>query len=524
MRTRHLVLSIGLFVIAFASAANAQENKETPRPNILLAISDDQSFAHTSITGTPAVDTPAFEVVAKRGILFRQGFCLSPGCAPSRAGLLTGRYPWELREAGTHASSFPADLVVFPDLLEQAGYFVGMTGKGWGPGDFKASGRPRNPAGPGWSDKKLAEPPRGESANAYAANFQDFLDEKPEDTPFFFWFGATEPHRDYAADAHERRGVDPASVTVPPFLPDTPEVRTDIANYLAEIERFDEELGRMLDLLKARGELDRTLVIVTSDNGMPFPGAKANCFDYGFRVPLAIAYPAAAADGLTFAAFETDVPTSHLDLAPTILEAAGVAAAPSMRGKSLMALLRTGMDERDASQAFVYSSRERHSSSRYENWGYPMRAIRGERFLLVQNDHPERWPAGDPTQYASEGKLGPPHRAYTDIDDGPTKRLMVDRRKEEAMAPLFQASFAKRPMRQLFDTVEDPGCLVDLYDDPDFAEVRERLTARLELTRSTTGDPRSNVETREIFETYPRYSPIRSFPPPSASVGANAND
>jgi uncharacterized sulfatase len=522
---------VPLIAVCFAAAslfvfdASAKEKSGGDRPNVLFAISDDQSFAHTSIGGAAAVKTPAFDAVAKRGMLFRQAFCLSPGCAPSRAGLLTGRYPWELREAGTHASSFPSDLVTFPDLLEDAGYFVGMTGKGWGPGNWEISGRERNPAGPDWNQKKLAKRVPGENAIDYAGNFEAFLAKKPEGAPFCFWFGATEPHRDYDQRAHERRGIDPAKVPVPPFLPDAPEVRKDLANYLAEIERFDEELGRMLDLLDARGELDRTLVIVTADNGMPFPGAKANCYDYGFHVPLAISWPAAmpqTGDGA--APVASDVVTSHLDLAPMILDAAGIDVPATMRGKSLLPSLRAGQDKRDPAESFAFASRERHSSSRYENWGYPMRAIRGERYLLVRNDHPERWPAGDPTQYASPGKLGPEHSAYADIDDGPTKRFLIERRDDPDVRDLFCASFAKRPEWELFDVAADPGCRVNRFGDPTLAEVRLRLMAKLEETLAGTGDPRANEEGGEIFETYPRYSPIRSFPPPNEDESVSASN
>ena len=121
------------------------------RPNILFAISDDQSWIHTSASGCKSVNTPNFDRVAREGILFNNSFCGSPGCTPSRSSILTGRYPWQLQQAGTHASSFPKQYVVYPDLLENDGYFVGFTGKGWGPGKFEASGRSRNPAGPAFN-------------------------------------------------------------------------------------------------------------------------------------------------------------------------------------------------------------------------------------------------------------------------------------------------------------------------------------------------------------------------------------
>jgi N-sulfoglucosamine sulfohydrolase len=106
---------------------------EQKRPNILFAISDDQSFPHASIYGDKVANTPAFDRVAREGVLFMNAFAASPGCSPSRATLLTGRNCWQIEDAGTHASEFPAKYVVYPDILEEAGYFVGYTGKGWGP-------------------------------------------------------------------------------------------------------------------------------------------------------------------------------------------------------------------------------------------------------------------------------------------------------------------------------------------------------------------------------------------------------
>ena len=186
------MLALLLLAIPFA-------NETAARPNILLAIADDQSFPHASAYGHPGLHTPGFDSVAADGVLFTNCYAASPGCAPSRAGLLTGRHPWMLEEAGTHASRFPAKWPTYPDLLAAAGYHVGYTGKGWGPGNYKAGGRTSNPAGPGYSKRTLTPPNRGISRNDYAANFRDFLEARDDDEPFCFWFGATEPHRVYDA-------------------------------------------------------------------------------------------------------------------------------------------------------------------------------------------------------------------------------------------------------------------------------------------------------------------------------------
>src|SRR5207248_10574672 len=128
MRSARAIAVVMLGVLATAPVAG--------RPNILVAIADDQSFPHTSIMGYKAVNTPAFDRVAREGVLFTSAFAASPGCSPSRAALLTGLHDWQIEQAGTHDSDFPAKYVVYPDLLEKAGYAVGCTGKGWGPGNW----------------------------------------------------------------------------------------------------------------------------------------------------------------------------------------------------------------------------------------------------------------------------------------------------------------------------------------------------------------------------------------------------
>jgi uncharacterized sulfatase len=323
-------MRVAIFAICclFSTASFAAE-----RPNVLLAIADDWCFPHASAYGCDFVGTPAFDRVAREGVLFNHAFTATPGCSPSRAALLTGKHSWLLREAGTHASSFPKDLAVYPDLLEQAGYFVGFCGKGWGPGNFKISGRERNPAGPAFN-VPLADPPPGIANTDYAASFADFLKKRPKDRPFSFWYGGKEPHRAYAKGSGLAAGKKLGDAQVPPFLPDTPEVRSDLLDFALEVEYFDAQLGKMLATLEAAGELENTLVIVCSDNGMPFPRAKANLYEYGTHMPLAIRWPARVKGGRTVDDF-----AGHVDLAPTILTAAGVSVPADMTGKSLLPTL-----------------------------------------------------------------------------------------------------------------------------------------------------------------------------------------
>jgi len=492
------ICSLALLVCGISIA-----DLQAARPNILLAISDDHSFPHTGAYGDRGVRTPAFDQIARRGVLFRNAFAASPGCSPSRAALLTGRNTWELEHAGTHASTFSDKFAVYPDLLEQAGYFVGYTGKGWGPGNFRDGGRTRNPAGPSFQRHKRRVRP-GVSSTNYSANFADFLEQRPDESPFCFWFGCHEPHRSYAGGSGRAAGKTLASASVPAFLPDTPEIRSDILDYYLEIEWFDQHLAQMIHQLQQRNLLENTLVIVTGDNGMPFPRAKANCYEFGIHVPLAVQWP----DGVPGGRVVNDL-IGFTDIAPTLLAAAGLPVQRSMTGRSFLDVLQSpNQGLVDASRTAVFSARERHSSSRHQNWTYPIRAMRTQRYLYIRNFRPQRWPAGHPAGFGKD-RFG-----YYDIDGCPTKTWLIDHRGAAGGRIFFELPGGRRPAEELY-AVDDPGNLRNLINDADHAESLSRLRDRFTQYLKQTGDPRI-LDGGDVYETYKRYSRIRSFPPPTA--------
>lgn len=518
---RQLIVTTGLLLQVLTSFAHAES-----RPNILVAISDDQSYPHASAYGYQAISTPAFDRVAKSGMLFTNAFTPSPGCSPMRAAFLTGRNIWQIEHAGTHASSFPQKYEVYQDRLENAGYFVGYTGKGWGPGNWKASGRSRNPAGPSFSSRHLSVP-AGIRSTDYAGNFEEFLKQRPDGKPFSFWYGGSEPHRVFKKGIGRDFGLDPDKVVVPSFLPDTPEIRDDILDYCFEIQWFDRHLGKMLDLLEKAGELKNTLVIVTSDNGMAFPRAKANCYEYGIHMPLAVSWPNAMPESSRNKT--SDELVNLIDLTATIYEATDVEPPTDhpVAGQSILDLLMPlhRKDPPEPRRQAAFSGRERHSSSRFNSLGYPQRCIRTEQYLLIRNFRPERWPAGTPRKIGSggypkateilKGNLGPMHGGYHDIDACPSLTFLIENRDDPDIGHFLGWSVAHRPAVELFDIQKDPGCLDNLADKADFADVRKSLDERLLAYLKETNDPRViAANTGDIFETYPRYSGLRWFPTP----------
>ncbi len=487
--TRLLFQLIYLLACLLAAAcSNPARAADAPRPNFLFCISDDQSWEHTGAAGDPVVQTPHFDSIARSGIFFSNSYCSTPSCTPSRASILTGQAFSRLEEGANLLSALPAKFVTYPDLLEQAGYAVGFTSKGWAPGDWRAAGRERNPCGP------LFE------------SFEAFLATVKPGQPFAFWLGSSDPHRPYAPGSGAAAGLDPAAVRVPPMLPDTPEMRADIADYLLEIQKFDDQVGAALSLLDSGGHRAKTVVVITSDNGMPYPRAKCNLYDYGTRMPLAIAWPGHVAPGRIADDF-----VSHTDFAPTFLELAGLPVPAEMTGRSLAPILASSASGAvDPSRDAAFFGRERHDTFRRSGpdsipVGYPMRALRTGRFLYIRNYHPERVPSGDdPT-------------VNQDNDRGPAKSVVVAGKDDPASAQLYRLAYGLRAAEELYDLEKDPGQLVNVASDPDYAGGLREMSARLDRTLTDLGDPRRpGSPNPDVLEQFPPRQTMRDQPRPAA--------
>lgn len=420
-----VTMAFALITMLLFSGA-CKEAKERPeRPNILLLMSDNHSWNHLGCYGDSVVKTPNIDLLAGQGVRFANAFCSAPSCTPARASMLTGQDIWRLEEGANLWGTLPSRFPVYPDMLEEGGYHVGFEGKGWGPGNFEAGGWKRNPAGQKFD------------------SFEAFWDERKEGQPFAYWFSSRNPHRPYEADSAQA-GIDLASIKVPAYLPDNGEVRGDIADYYAEVERFDKEVGRFIRLLTERGEIENTLIIVCSDNGWQMPRGLANLYLSGTKVPL-IVYGAGIKGGRVIDDF-----VSLNDLAPTFLEMADIVVPKEMTAKSLLRILKAGKSgliepERD----FIVTARERHAFVRKGGAGYGGRSIATNDFLYIRNFEPDHWPAGDPPLYGDVD-------AHMLHYPSPTKMFLLINRDAPGVKPYFNLAFAKRPAEELYDLRKDP--------------------------------------------------------------------
>ena len=418
------VLLCSLIIVIIPGCGTAGDNDmQEDVPNILLCIADDITWMHMGAYGCNWVKTPSFDEIAEQGILFTNAYTPNAKCAPSRACILTGRNSWQLGQGANHLTYFPPEYKTFPEVLAENGFHVGYTGKGYVPGiALNEDGSLRDPIIKRYNDRTVDPPTTGIYVDDYTGNFQDFMNERPEGSPFFFWYGGWEPHRAYQyASGLELGNKNLSDVNIiPGFWPDVDSVRTDMLDYAYEIEYFDKHLGNILDILEESGDLENTLILVTSDNGMPFPRVKSNAYEMSNHLPLAAVW----AKEIKNPGRVVDDYVSFVDFAPTFLELAGISEDVSgmhtITGRSLTDIffskkkgfVNPGRDH-------VLIGKEKNDPGRPGDAGYPIRGIAEGDYLYIINHEPSRWPSGNP------------ECGYLGVDGSPTKTVVLDSRLTE---------------------------------------------------------------------------------------------
>jgi N-sulfoglucosamine sulfohydrolase len=401
-------------------------------PNVLYLHSHDtgryvQPYGH-------AIPTPNIQRLADQGVLFRQAFCAVPACSGSRAALLTGEYAHTngmlgLAHRGYALKDYTHHLT---HTLRRHGYWTGLVGE---------QHISTDPGIIGYDHVVDVDDTHVETVAPAAARL---LDERPRDRPFFLSVGFFETHRDF----FEPSSVRDALYSLPPAnMPDTPETRRDMAAFKASARRLDQGVGSVLDALDQAGLADNTLVILTTDHGLPFPGAKATLTDRGLGVLLIMRGPGGFHGGRV-----CDAMVTHLDLFPTICDLADAEHPPWLQGRSLLPLVNRETDELHDE---IFSEITFHAA--YE----PQRSIRTRRWKYIRRFEDDE------------------RARMANIDDSPTKSLLLD------------YGLAERPVatEQLYDLVFDPNEVANLASDPAYAHVVEQLRARLEEWMRDTDDP-----------------------------------
>ena len=473
MKLKTVFLWMFLFSIGFSFP---QE-----RPNILVIIFDDAGL-DMSAYGSSYVNTPGFDAIAHQGILFNRAYTPNAKCAPSRASIITGRNSWQLDAAANHVIYFPPKFKTYQEVLLENGYTTGHTQKGYGPAlTLREDGTQREVVGPAFNEKVLEPATKYISANDYSANFEDFLEKAPKGGPWSFWVGSIEPHRAYEYGSGKKLGgkTEDMIKSFPPYWPDNEVTRNDLLDYAYEIEDFDKHIVKILKTLEEKGQLENTLIVATSDHGMPFPRVKGDQYENSNHIPMAMLWK----DKMKTRGRAIDDYVSFIDLAPTFLEAAGVDWKSSgmhpATGKSLMNIIgsdRSGQVEPE--RDFVLIGKERHDTGRPEDVGYPIRGIHKNNMLYVKNYEIDRWPKGNP------------ETGYLNTDGSPTKTEILNLRRNGEDKEYWKLNFGKRVEEELYDISKDPFCVNNLAADPSFSTMKETMKNEMERKLMEQGDLR----------------------------------
>ena len=463
-----ILFSFVLVLIGITFISGWAAEKPATRPNILLMLADDWGPDHASILGDAAVKTPVFDTLAREGILFKNAYAAVPSCTGSRAAILSGQASHRLQGAINLSCVWKDIPPLYTDLLEKSGYHVGYMEKGWGPGE--TAEKRKNPAG------------------ASFKNFKQFMAARAAKQPFCFWFGSHDPHRGYLPGLTKKMNIDVKKISVPPFLPDNAVIRADMADYYAEVQKFDKECGEMIEYLKAQGLYENTLLVMTGDHGYPFPRGKGHLYDSGVKVPLAMQWPAKISGQRVLTDF-----VSLADCAPTFLEAAGLPVPAVMTAKSLMNIFSSKEQGRvDPARSMIFCERERHTWCHENGQSYPSRSVRTDDYLYIANMRPNLYPAGHPYLNRKGKELAVGH---VDCDEGPSKSFIIKNKDNPDIKLFYERCFGKRPAEELYDVKADPFMLNNLVAQEKFATALQQMRGKLQNWMQQTLDPRARGET-----------------------------
>jgi arylsulfatase A-like enzyme len=510
------IASLVLSFLLLAMAARA----EAPRWNILFVFADDWGRYASCYKGlddradlNDVIKTPNIDRVAKEGTIFKNAFVNAPSCTPCRSSLLSGRYFFNCqRGAILNGAVWDSSIPTFPLMLLDSGYQIGKSYKVWSPGtpaDAPIGGQKyayeKSGCAPNKFSKEVTEriekgmkleEAREEILSQVRGNFESFLADRQPGKPWLYFFGPTNTHRTWIKGSGKKLwGIEPDSLKgkMPQFLPEVPEVREDVADYLGESQAVDAYVGVLVKKLQELGEMDHTLIVISGDHGMPgVPSGKCNLYDHGVSVAMVIRMPGGKGGRVV------DDIVRLPDLAPTFMEVGGVKPPENLYGKTLMPLLKSDKSGQiDPERTWAITGRERHvGNAREGNLPYPMRSLHTKDFVYIKNFAPDRWPLGSPGQVTESSEPTQEQLeqntfvAYADMDASPTKAWMVQHRKDSQWKWLYDFAFGKRPAEELYDLRKDPDMIINVAGEAAYAKTKTELADQLMSKLKEANDPR----------------------------------
>ena len=452
-----LVLTLALTPTVATSAAEPSR-----RPNVLLILSDDHSAPHVGCYGNPDIRTPNLDRLAASGMRFDRAYVACPQCVPSRSAIMSGRSPVAIQMT-RFSAPLPAEVKVFPELIRAQNYFAGVAGR-----TYHLDGPPGGRAAPELGQvltkydlrtfpKRLDFVKATGDGQQTLGQFREFLDLVPAGKPFVLQLCFSDPHRPLDRNAIPQPH-DPAKLTLPAHYPDTKLVREDFARYYDEIARFDANVGQVLAELQSRGLADNTLVAFMGDNGSSQLRGKGTLYEFGVHVPLIVRWPGVVKPGAASSEL-----ISGEDLAPTFLEATGVAVPSEMTGRSFVKLLR---GEPFEGRQYVFAERGAHGQglpTNSANFDLGRTAI-GKRYKLI---------------YTATWQI-----PYTPVDcaGDPFWKELIQMNKDGALTSEMSRIYFSptRPMFEVYDLVADPNEFNNLAGKKEAAEIERHLKTALQ--------------------------------------------
>ncbi|MDO6807390.1 sulfatase [Zobellia galactanivorans] len=472
MRKSHLLpllISSLLWVCSCTEKKKEEAKPAQERPNIVFIIADDMAWDDSGAYGHPNIQTPNIDQLAKDGMRFDNAFLTTSSCSPSRTSIITGLYPHNTDAEQLHWP-LPTSKITFVEQLKKSGYWTAQAGK-WHLGDSIKTrfDLVKDVGTHGFQLSPTGEKTKQKGDGSGCEEWVPVLKQRPQDQPFFLWLAAVDPHRPYdddiIANPHALKDV-----VLPPYFPDTKEVREDFVHYYNEITRLDNYVGQVVSELDRQGVSDNTMILFISDNGRPFPRDKTTLYDGGIKTPWIVKWPKKVEAN----SVNTKL-VSAIDIAPTFLKLAGLEALPSFEGKDFSPLLE---DPKAKIRDLVYAEDHWHD---YEDY---TRAVRTEEFKYIRNFYTDL-----------------PNTPSADAFVGGTFQSMRELKKKGELNEAQLACFVSpRPSEELYDVVNDPYELKNLAEDPDHQKTLKTLRSEMNRIRKTSKDSLPDFRTPDEFD------------------------